>query len=58
MRREGFELQVSRPQVIFKEEIPWVTLAHARVYRAMSSSVVGYEIHPLGTEKFEKLDLK
>lgn len=47
-----------KAQVIFKEEIPWVTLAHARVYRAMSANVLGYDIHPLGTEKFEKLDLK
>ncbi len=47
-----------KAQTIFKEEAPWVTLAHARVYRAMSSNVVNYEIHPFGTEQFEKVDLK
>ncbi len=45
-------------QVIFKNEVPWATLAHARVYRAMSKNVVGYQIHPFGTEKFDKVDLK
>jgi dipeptide transport system substrate-binding protein len=47
-----------KAQTIFKQEAPWVTLAHARVYRAMSSNVTGYEIHPFGTEQFEKVDLK
>lgn len=45
-------------QTIFKEEAPWATLAHARVYRAMSKAVTGYQIHPFGTEQFEKVDLK
>lgn len=45
-------------QVIFKKEAPWVTLAHARVFRAMSNKVVGYQIHPFGSEMFEKVDLK
>ena len=47
-----------KAQTIFKQEAPWVTLAHARVYRAMSANVVNYEIHPFGTEQFEKVDLK
>ena len=47
-----------KAQVIFKQEAPWVTLAHARVYRAMSKNVVGYQIHPFGTEQFEAVDLK
>ncbi|MGZ5278371.1 MAG: ABC transporter substrate-binding protein [Pseudobdellovibrionaceae bacterium] len=47
-----------KAQVIFKQEAPWVTLAHARVYRVMSANVVNYEIHPFGTEQFEKVDLK
>lgn len=47
-----------KAQKIFKQEVPWVTLAHARVYRAMSAKVTGYQIHPFGTEKFETVDLK
>lgn len=45
-------------QVIFKQEAPWVTLAHARVFRAMSKRVVGYQIHPFGSETFDKVDLR
>lgn len=47
-----------KAQQIFKEQAPWVTLAHARIYRAMGSNVVGYQIHPFGSENFEKVDLK
>jgi dipeptide transport system substrate-binding protein len=47
-----------KAQVIFKQEAPWATIAHARVYRAMASGVTGYKIHPFGTEQFEKVDLK
>lgn len=47
-----------KAQVIFKNEVPWVTLAHARVYRAMSAKVKNYQIHPFGTELFEDIDLK
>jgi dipeptide transport system substrate-binding protein len=47
-----------KAQDIFKAQAPWATLAHARVYRAMSNNVVGYQIHPFGTENFEKVDLK
>jgi len=47
-----------KAQTIFKQQAPWATLAHARVYRAMSANVTGYQIHPFGTEKFETVDLK
>lgn len=47
-----------KAQVIFKEQLPWVTLAHAKVYRAMSDRVEGYSIHPFGGDLFEKVDLK
>lgn len=47
-----------KAQLIFKEDAPWVTLAHARVFRAMSNKVTGYQIHPFGSEMFEKVDLK
>jgi dipeptide transport system substrate-binding protein len=47
-----------KAQVIFKKEAPWVTLAHGRVFRAMSNKVTGYMIHPFGSESFESVDLK
>lgn len=47
-----------KAQEIFKEQAPWVTLAHARAHRAMSANVTGYMLHPFGTENFEKVDLK
>lgn len=47
-----------KAQLVFNTEAPWATLAHARVYRALSSNVVGYQIHPFGTENFERVDLK
>lgn len=47
-----------KAQSVFKDQAPWATLAHARVFRAAAQNVVGYEIHPFGTENFEKVDLK
>lgn len=47
-----------KAQVIFKEQAPWVTLAHAKVYRAMSKNVTGYQMHPFGGDIFHTVDLK
>ncbi|MCB0362024.1 MAG: ABC transporter substrate-binding protein [Bdellovibrionales bacterium] len=44
-------------QKIFKQEVPWVTLAHATVFRAMSSQVKGYRLSPFGTESFYSVTL-
>jgi len=43
---------------IFRKELPWIPIAHANVYRAMSSEVVGYVPRPVGTESFYGLSLK
>ena len=45
-------------QTIFKKEAPWVTLAHAVVYRAMLKGVQGYKIDPFGADYFFEVDLK
>lgn len=45
-------------QVIFKEEAPWVTIAHATVYKAMSKRVEGYKMSPFGFDEFFPLKLK
>ena len=44
-------------QVIFKEEAPWVTLAHSRIVIPMSKKVVGYKIDPFNMHLFEGVDL-
>jgi dipeptide transport system substrate-binding protein len=46
-----------KAQVIFHNEMPWVTLVHSKVYRAMSARVTGYSINPFGGEIFESVDL-
>lgn len=46
-----------KAQKIFKEQVPWVTLAHSTVYRAMSKNVVGYKIDPFGGDYFQEVDL-
>jgi dipeptide transport system substrate-binding protein len=50
--------QYIKAQELFKKEAPWVTLAHATVFRGMSKGVEGYKISPLGVEDFYPVDLK
>ena len=45
-------------QEIFHREAPWVPIAHAVVYRALSRKVKGYKIHPMGREMFESVYIK
>jgi dipeptide transport system substrate-binding protein len=47
-----------KAQVIFQEQLPWVPLAHAKVYRAMASGVKGYTIHPFGADVFTQVDFE
>jgi len=44
-------------QKVFKAEAPWVTIAHAKVFRAMSTAVSGYKIDPFGGDYFDKVDI-
>lgn len=48
----------SDAQKIFKNEAPWVTLAHAKMYRAMDKNVDGFKISPFGTDSFYGVSLK
>lgn len=48
----------AKAQSIFSQELPWVPLVHSTVFKAMSKKVVGYKVHPLGTEDFYSVDLK
>jgi len=45
-----------KAQEVFKKEAPWVTLAHAKVYRAMSAKLEGYKIDPFGGDYFDRVD--
>ena len=45
-------------QRIFKEEAPWVPLAHSVVVLPMRRNVEGFVMSPLGTVKFFAVDLK
>jgi dipeptide transport system substrate-binding protein len=45
-------------QKIFKEEAPWVPIAHSTVFRALDKRLVGYKLNPLGTEDFYILDIR
>lgn len=41
-----------KAQEIFKNQAPWVTLAHSTVFKAMSKKVKGYKASPFGAESF------
>ncbi|MBF0467565.1 MAG: ABC transporter substrate-binding protein [Desulfamplus sp.] len=45
-------------QAIFKEQAPWVTIAHSVVFEPMSTKVVDYKIDPFGKHIFYGVDLK
>lgn len=47
-----------KAQEIFKRELPWVTLAHSKVFKAMVKNLEGYKIDPLGTDSFTYAELK
>lgn len=47
-----------KAQQVFKQQLPWVTLAHSKAYRAMQSNVFGYVQSPLGTENFYSIEVK
>jgi dipeptide transport system substrate-binding protein len=47
-----------KAQVIFKEEAPWVTIAHSTVFRAMSKKVKNYKMDPLGADLFSQVSVE
>jgi dipeptide transport system substrate-binding protein len=46
-----------KAQKIFKQQAPWVTIAHSIVFKAMSSDVKNFKIDPLGLDFFYEVDL-
>lgn len=45
-------------QVIFKEEVPWYTIAHSVQHMALAKSVVDYKMDPFAIHRFNGVDLK
>jgi len=45
-------------QVVFKEQAPWVTIAHSVVYEPIRKNVVGYKVDPFGLHIFNDVGLK
>jgi dipeptide transport system substrate-binding protein len=45
-------------QVIFKEEAPWITIAHSVVFKPVRNEVVDFRIDPFGGHVFYGVDLK
>ena len=45
-------------QLIFKEEAPWVTIAHSIVFKPVRKEVMGFKVHPLGSHIFKNVDLE
>ena len=45
-------------QVIFKEEAPWITIAHSVVFKPVRKEVVDFRIDPFGGHVFYGVDIK
>lgn len=44
-------------QVLFKEEIPWITIAHSSVIQPVRTEVKNFRIDPFGGHIFYGVDL-
>ena len=44
-------------QVVFKREAPWATIAHSVVFMPMSKKVSGFKMDPLGSHRFDGVDI-
>jgi dipeptide transport system substrate-binding protein len=44
-------------QEVFKRESPWATIAHSVVFMPMSKKVSGYKMDPLGSHRFDGVDI-
>ena len=47
-----------RAQVIFKQQAPWFTIAHATQFKATRADIVGYELSPMGLSEFFRVDVQ
>ncbi|MDP3139771.1 MAG: ABC transporter substrate-binding protein, partial [Burkholderiaceae bacterium] len=47
-----------RAQVIFKEQAPWFTIAHAVQLKPVRKEVVDFKLSPFGRHNFYGVDIK
>ncbi|MBT3982594.1 MAG: ABC transporter substrate-binding protein [Bacteriovoracaceae bacterium] len=47
-----------KAQEIFKAQAPWATIAHSKVFKAMSKNLSGYKMDPLGHDIFTWVEFK
>jgi dipeptide transport system substrate-binding protein len=47
-----------KAQVIFKEQAPWFTIAHAVQLKPVRKEVVGFKLSPFGRHTFYGVDIK
>ena len=47
-----------RPQVIFKDQAPWVTIAHSVVFVPVRKEVKDFKIDPFGGFVFYGVDIQ
>ena len=45
-------------QAIFKDEAPWLTIAHSTVFEPVRKEVTGYKVSPLGRHEFYDVNVK
>jgi dipeptide transport system substrate-binding protein len=45
-------------QKTFKEQAPWVTIAHSTVFKAMAKNIKGYKVDPLGHDNFTQVTVE
>ena len=45
-------------QVVFKREAPWATIAHSIVHMPMRKNGTGYKMDPLGSHRFDGVDIQ
>jgi dipeptide transport system substrate-binding protein len=46
-----------KAQLIFKDQAPWVPLAHVTIYKILSKKVHGYKISPFGSDHFHEVEV-
>lgn len=47
-----------KAQKVFKREVPWVTLFHAKVFRALKNNIKNYKIDPFGYDYFDNITIE
>lgn len=47
-----------KAQVVFKEEVPWVVIAHSTAYRALRKNISNYKITPTNIENLKLVEIK